>query len=353
VRQAIKTAVFRLTAYTVTGLAAGVGFGVGQKILGGQTTTNAYAQQNSGAKAAALRRESEESIIRVARQVSPSVVTVSDGSSLGSGVIIDSVQGLILTNAHVVKRAENGAVEVRLKNARTVPGRVLDADASVDIAVVKVNEKGLPAAPLGDSDKLEVGQTAIAIGSPLGLEQTVTQGIVSAVNRRIRPGDPDGFIQTDAAINPGNSGGPLLDSQGRVIGINTAVLRGDGAEGLGLAVPINVARFVARQLIATGTVRRASLGITVGSLTPNIAREFNLPVQRGVIVGTVVAGSGAAEGGLRREDILVAMDGKPLTSMEDLLAMLRDKSPGETVRLTLIRGNTPPRTVRIRLGEVK
>jgi serine protease Do len=355
VKKQVRKAFFRLTAYTAAGLAAGVGFGIGQQVIGGRGLNAVYAQ--TARKTASMtpgRDANEEAIIRVARQVSPSVVTVSDQVGLGSGVIIDGANGLILTNAHVVRQADRGMVEVRLKSAKTIPGRILGTDAAVDIAVVKVNERGLPAADLGNSDKLEVGQTAIAIGSPLGLEQTVTRGIVSAVNRRIRPGDPDGFIQTDAAINPGNSGGPLLDSQGRVIGITTAVLRGEGAEGLGLAVPINVARDVARQLIANGTVQRASLGVTVGTLTPNIAKEFNLPVQRGVIVGEVYKGSGAEAADLRREDIITHLDGKPIGTTEDLLAMLRARAPGDVVTLTVRRTNsTRPITIKVKLGAAR
>jgi S1-C subfamily serine protease len=353
VKQQVGRAFLRLTTFTAAGLAAGVGFGIGQQMIGGRGPVEAaFAQGKAASAVKSARDANEESIIRVARQASPSVVMVSDSVGLGSGVIIDSARGLILTNAHVVRRSEGGMVEIRLKNARTIPGRVVGLDEPTDIAVIRVNEKGLPAAELGNSDKLEVGQTAIAIGNPLGLEQTVTRGIVSAINRRVRPEDQDGFIQTDAAINPGNSGGPLLDSQGRVIGINTAVLRGEGAEGLGLAVPISVARNVMRQLLESGRVRRASLGVTVGTLTPTIAKEFNLPVQRGVIIGGVYAQSGAAEAGLRREDIIVKLNGTPTQTTEDLLAMLRSKSPGETVTLTIARGKAML-TIRVKLGEAR
>ena len=275
----------------------------------------------------------EATIIRVARLVTPAVVSVSTPTvGAGSGVIIRA-DGVILTNAHVVGNARN--VEIGLADGRRVPGRVLGRDPRVDIAVVRVALRDLPAALVGNSDALEVGQTAIAIGNPVGLERTVTTGIVSAVNRSPRGFELGGLIQTDAAINPGNSGGPLLDSQGRVIGINSAILR--GTTGLGFAIPINLAQNIAEQLITTGRITRAYLGITPVELEPEIVARFNLPVREGVIVRTVGQASPAARAGFRPGDIVTGVDDQPVRTVGELLTILRSRSPGQTVRVTVAR----------------
>jgi len=334
----------KLAAVGVASLALGTGFGFGSGLVGrdSHSMSVAFAQGT-------LRRGAEEqNLIRVVRSVSPAVVTVSDGGGLGSGVIIDGANGVILTNAHVVRRARGGTVEIRLKNAKRLTGRVLGADQTVDIAVVKVDATNLPSAPMADSDDLEVGQSAVAIGNPLGLEQTVTAGVVSAVNRKINADDVEGFIQTDAAINPGNSGGALIDSDGQVIGINTAVLRGNGAEGLGFAVPINVARDVARQVLNTGRVRRSMMGVVPVSITPPVASQFRLPVREGVLLDSVAEGSPAERAGLRPGDILTRLDGETLTGSGDLLKALRAKRPGDQVTVTVRRGDRSlPVTVRL------
>ena len=293
----------------------------------------------------------EATIIRVARLVTPAVVSVSTPNvGAGSGVIIRA-DGVILTNAHVVGNARN--VEIGLADGRRVPGRVLGRDARVDIAVVRVALRGLPAALVGNSDALEVGQTAIAIGNPVGLERTVTTGIISAVNRSPRGFELGGLIQTDAAINPGNSGGPLLDSQGRVIGINSAILR--GTTGLGFAIPINLAQNIAEQLITTGRITRAYLGITPVELEPEIVARFDLPVREGVIVRTVGQGSPAARAGFRPGDIITGVDDQPVRTVGELLTILRNRSPGESVRVTVARldnsGRSAPRlTLSARLA---
>jgi S1-C subfamily serine protease len=332
------------------GLSLGAGFGAGQSAFNKSATS-----QGAPAWAAPVssRTADEQSTIRVVRGVSPAVVTVLSKGGLGSGVILDGNKGIILTNAHVVRDDEGNVmkrVNIRLQTTKELPGTVIYTDRNVDMAVIRVNATGLPQAQLGDSDALDVGQSAIAIGNPLGLEQTVTTGVVSAVNRRLSPNDVDGFIQTDAAINPGNSGGPLLDSEGRVIGINTAVLRGNGAEGLGLAVPINLARDVVDQILTTGTVKRVSIGVRFGSVTPALAARFNLPVKSGVVLDSVLAGSAAAQSGLQEGDILTALDGKSLTQGGDLLKALRSRRPGETVQVKYQRGNSV-RTTSVRLGE--
>jgi serine protease Do len=292
------------------------------------------------------QRTDEEMIIRVAEQVSPAVVGVSRGAGSGSGVIIRS-DGVIVTNAHVVGNASR--VEISLADGRTLPGTVLGRDTTADTAVVRVDATGLPAAPLGDSDRLRVGQLAIAIGNPLGLERTVTTGIVSATSRDPR-GIPlvGGLIQTDAAINPGNSGGPLLDSSGRVIGINTAMLA--GATGLGFAIPINLANEVVTQILTTGRVRRTYLGIVPGDISPELARQFGLPVEEGVVVLFVERGSPAARAGILRGDILVRFGGEEVTTGGDLRRLLRAHRPGETVAAEMIRGSER-RSVSVRLGE--
>ncbi|HEY0372808.1 MAG TPA: trypsin-like peptidase domain-containing protein [Thermoanaerobaculia bacterium] len=294
----------------------------------------------------AQRSTEEETVIRVARTATPAVVAISRRGGSGSGVIVRA-NGIILTNAHVVGSART--VEVRTADGRTFTGNVLGLDPSVDTAVVQVPAKNLPAAPLGDSDRLDVGQIAIAIGNPLGLERTVTRGVVSATNR-----EPEGveiaagLIQTDAAINPGNSGGPLLDSSGRVIGINTATY--SGATGLGFAVPINVATDVMEQILTTGRVRRAVLGIDTRDITPEVARYFKLPIEEGVVVVGVARGYPAAAAGIQVEDFIVSLDGERIEHGGELRRLLRGKRPGDTVRVEILRG-TKRQTITMKLGE--
>jgi serine protease Do len=334
----MKTSGLRLVA---AALAAGVGVGFGAAAGAGfRGAPPAYAQQEG----------EEASIVRVARQVSPAVVSVTTQAGSGSGVIIRA-DGVILTNAHVVGNFRQ--VEIGLANGQRLTGRVLGGDPSIDIAVVDVEGTDLPSAALGNSDALQVGQTAIAIGNPLSLERTVTRGIVSGVNRSQDQIGLDELIQTDAAINPGNSGGPLLDSRGRVVGINTAILRGAGgvgAEGLGFAVPINLASDVARQVLQTGRVRRAFIGIQYGDVTPEMAREFDLPVERGIIISYVQPGSPAAAAGIRRGDIYTRMNDTPIGSVGDLRRAIRERAPGDQVTLSGVRPDGPF-TVRLRLSE--
>ena len=294
----------------------------------------------------------EATIIRVARTVTPAVVSVSiPNVGSGSGVIIRA-DGVILTNAHVVGDAQR--VEVGLADGRRLVGRVLGRDPRMDIAVVRVQASGLPVATLGNSDQLEVGQTAIAIGNPIGLERTVTTGIVSAVNRSPVGFELGGLIQTDAAINPGNSGGPLLDSQGRVIGINSAVLR--GTTGLGFAIPINIAQDIANQVLTTGRITRAYLGVVPMDLLPEIVSRFGLPVREGVIVRSVGANTPAARAGFQPGDIITAIDDAPVRSTGELLRILRAHRSGETVRIAIVRlddqGRVTSRpTLTVRLDE--
>jgi S1-C subfamily serine protease len=299
---------------------------------------------------ATVRDPSESAVIQVARQATPSVVSVSVRGSSGSGVIVRQ-DGIVVTNAHVVRNATE--VDVGLADGRRVRGRVLGSDPSVDVAVVRVEAASLPAAPLADSDELEVGQTAIAIGNPIGLERTVTTGIVSAVNRSPRGFELGGLIQTDAAINPGNSGGPLVDSQGRVIGINTVIVQ--GTTGLGFAVPINLARDIAEQLLTTGRIRRTVLGIVPDDLIPELAQQYGLPVREGIIVRQVEPGSPADRAGLEVADIITRIDNQAVTTSGDLRRILRSHRPGDSVRLTVVRapvrGRASTLTLTAQLGE--
>jgi S1-C subfamily serine protease len=292
-------------------------------------------------------QQQEEITVRVAREATPTVVSVSRRGGAGSGVIVRE-DGVIVTNAHVVGNARS--VEVSLADGRSFTGQVLDRDPTIDIAVVRINANRLPAARLGDSDRLVVGQTAVAIGNPLGLERTVTSGVVSAVNRSPRGFELQGLIQTDAAINPGNSGGPLLDSSGRVIGINTAILQ--GATGLGFAVPINLANDVVRQVLTTGRVVRAFLGISYVDIEPELAAQFGLPVREGIIVRQIGAGTPAAEGGIRPADIIVRIDDTEIARGGDLQRYLRNTRPGTVANVTVIRPQGRA-TLRVRLDEAR
>ncbi len=304
-----------------------------------------------GAAGAQARLPDEATIIRVAKQATPAVVSVTDpGVGLGSGVIVRA-DGIIITNAHVVGTASR--VEVGLADGRQIAGQVLGRDPTVDIAVVRVQLTGLPTAPLGNSDQIEVGQTAIAIGNPIGLDRTVTTGIISAINRSPRGFELGGLIQTDAAINPGNSGGPLLDSQGRVIGINSAILQ--GTTGLGFAIPINLAQDIANQVLTTGHITRPYLGINPAELSPEIVERFNLPVHEGVIVRAVGEGTPAGRAGLQPGDIIVSIDGAPVPTASELLRVLRERKPGDTIQVGVVRLDDNGRlagraTLPIRLG---
>jgi S1-C subfamily serine protease len=304
-------------------------------------------QEASGTSAAQPAAAAEGTIIRVAQQASPTVVLVERGGGSGSGAIIRR-DGIILTNAHVVGDAQQ--VRVTLADGRRLEGRVLGRDPTVDVAVVDIPIENAPAAPLGDSDRLQVGQTAIAIGNPLGFERTLTAGVVSALNRSLRGSTLDQLIQTDAAISPGNSGGPLLDSQGRVIGINTAVIRVERAEGLGFAVPINLARNIADQLLATGRIRRTYLGVVPVDITEPLAQQLGLPVREGIIVYSVQPNSPAARAGLRAQDIITSINGAPMRQSGDLRRMLRESEPGATARVEILRAPNTRTTVSVRLG---
>ncbi len=326
-------------------LVVGLGAGIMAGAVGRSLVERAWAQ-STAASTAGLPSE-EQNVIRVARLATPSVVSVTRPGASGSGVVIRR-DGVILTNAHVVGDARQ--VKVELADGRTLDGTVLGRDPSVDVAVVRIAVGDAPAAPIGDSDRLQVGQAAIAIGNPLGLERTVTVGVVSAINRSPRGFNLDALIQTDAAISPGNSGGPLLDSRGSVIGINTAVLSGTGASGLGFAVPINLANEIATQILTTGRVQRGFLGISFLDLDPETATRFSLPVQEGIIVRDVDPSSPAGRAGIRQRDIITRIDDTPITQGGDLRRLLRAHKAGDMVTITVVSASGT-RRVRTRLIE--
>lgn len=266
-------------------------------------------------------------------------------SGLGSGVIV-SADGYILTNNHVVEEADE--LEVQLGDERRFPAKLIGNDPKTDIAVIKIDAKDLPHATLADSNKLRVGDVVFALGNPLNIGQTVTMGIVSATGRKNvnlltdrDPGAYEDFIQTDAAINFGNSGGALVDAKGRLIGVNSGIATNNqGNIGIGFAVPINLASYVMRSLIETGTVVRGYMGVSTEQLTPDLAESFGLErEQKGVIIIELAEADGpAAKAGLKPEDVIVAVDGQPVTSREDLRLLIAQTPPGTEVKVKYLRG---------------
>ncbi len=258
--------------------------------------------------------------------------------SSGSGFIIDR-EGRILTNNHVVKDAET--IKVTLNDGRTFKATTVGTDPATDVAVIKIEGSNLPVLPLGDSERLRVGDWAIAIGNPLGdLRGSVTVGIISAQGRNnlnIFGGTPEyqDFIQTDASINFGNSGGPLCNVRGEAIGINTAI--NTSGQGIGFAIPINLAKHIAEQLVAHGAVKRAMMGVNLANMTPEIAEGFGLTNQQGVIVQNVVKGSPAERAGLERNDVITEMNGQPVTDSDKFRFKIADIPPGTRVKLGLLR----------------
>lgn len=264
-------------------------------------------------------------------------------SGVGSGIVFDQ-NGYIITNAHVVEAAQR--INVTLYNGEVLSGEVIGKDIATDIAVIKVDKRGLQAAKLGDSSKLKVGQFVIAIGNPFGLTggPTVTLGVISALNRNIRTrfGLMEGLVQTDAAINPGNSGGPLINLAGEVIAITTAII--PFAQGIGFAIPINTAKRVAEEIMVIGYVRRPWLGIIGVSLNPAISAYYNFPVEEGVLVYRVAPNSPAHLAGIKESDIIVAIDGENVNSIEMLKKTIESKKVGAEVEVSLVRGMSLIRT---------
>jgi len=310
--------------------------------------------------------ELSSALTALAERVSPAVVQIlatgyapasgqggvlAKQRSTGSGVILDP-SGYIITNHHVVQGARRIQVILSVPAARTPRGSVLrphgptlgaqlvGTDAETDLAVIKVDGNALPSLGLGDSEALRQGQIVMAIGAPLGLDNSVTVGVVSAPARQLEPESPMIYVQTDAPINPGNSGGPLVDAGARVVGINTMMFsQGGGNEGLGFAVPSNIVRNVYEQIRSTGRVRRGSIGARAQTITPALAAGLGLSRADGVIVSDLEAAGGAAKGGLELGDIIVALDGKRMENGRQLEVNVYRRAPGQLVALEVVRGD--------------
>lgn len=263
-------------------------------------------------------------------------------SSLGSGFILDK-DGFIVTNNHVIEGADE--IQVKLKDGKEYPAEIIGKDASTDLALIKIKADGdLPVLPLGDSDAIEIGQWVLAIGSPFGLEHTVTAGIISAKGRVIGAGPYDDFLQTDASINPGNSGGPLINMDGEVVGINTAIVA--GGDGIGFAIPVNVAREIFAQLKDSGEVTRGWLGVAIQDLDQELREYYG--VDKGVLIAEVFAGDPADKAGIQAKDIVLTINGKPVDSSRDLTRLVAGLAVGTKADIQVNRGGkTKTFTVKI------
>jgi len=371
-----------LAALAGGGVAAGIGTAIGD---GAGTTTVIREVPGNPASAPASFDEQDgaQSIQDIYEAAGPGVVQVlstvvddsdpvfgpQQGQSQGSGFVIDKA-GHIVTNYHVVEGATD--VEVSFSQNERIPAKVVGTDPSTDIAVLEVDEqaRALTPLPLGDSDAVRVGDAVVAIGNPFGLERTITAGIVSALQREIT--SPNGFaidkvIQTDAPINPGNSGGPLLNARGEVVGVNSQIAPapgGSGNVGIGFAVPINTVKEVVSQILETGKVEHAYLGIQMVTLNETLRENFRMPAETGVLIVEVVPGSPAAEAGLEGGDTQVTIDGQtymlggdvvtkvdgtPVDSADDVRAAVRAKQPGDSVTLEIHREKAT-KTVTVELG---
>jgi serine protease Do len=334
---------------------------------GGAPTTAGAANPNGTSVVQPVKVDESSAIIDVATKAGPSVVrifeqgvdpnsiTQAPTEGIGSGIIFDS-NGWILTNRHVVSGANSLTVE--LKDGTKYAGKIYGVDTLTDLAIVKVEATGLPAATIGDSDGLKVGELVVAIGSPLGtFSNTVTSGIVSATGRRIQTegGDLRNLIQTDAAINPGNSGGPLLDATGAVIGVNTAIAK--DASGIGFSIPINIARPLMRQAVAGQQLQRPYIGIHYVQIDAQVKKESNLPVNEGAWVQSdttsndpaVVADGPAAKAGVKEGDIVTKMNDQTIDTLHPLDAVLSQFSPNDSVMLTVLR-DRKTLTIQVTLG---
>jgi len=267
--------------------------------------------------------------------------------SLGSGFLVDK-DGYIVTNNHVVENADE--IKVRLKNGTDFNARIIGRDPKTDLALIKIeHDQNLPFLSIGDSEKLKVGQWVVAIGSPFGLEQTVTAGIVSAKGRVIGSGPYDDFIQTDASINPGNSGGPLLNMDGEVVGINTAII--SGGQGIGFAIPANLAKGIISQLKKTGEVTRGFLGVSIQNISEELAEYYGIKGGKGVIVAEVVPGAPADKAGLKVKDIILEVNGEKIEDNRRLSAMVAEIEVGKVVEIKVLR-NGDTKTVNVEIGRM-
>ncbi len=267
--------------------------------------------------------------------------------SAGSGVIVDARQGYIVTNAHVVQNASE--ITVTLQDGRDLKAEVVGSDQASDVAVLRVSAAGLAQMPLGDSSRLEVGDFVVAIGNPFGLQHTVTSGIVSGLSRTgINPDGYEDFIQTDASINPGNSGGALVNLRGELIGINTEIISSNGGNvGIGFAIPVNMARTVMDQLIKYGEVKRGQLGVSMYTVTPDIAHSLGLASAVGALVSQVVEGSPADKAGLRVGDVITSVNGQPVKSNSELRNAIGLLRVGDTMDIGLVRDGKPVRVTAV------
>ena len=316
-----------------------------------RTISTSYPVGTSGSGTTIVTTE-EQAIENAVKIASPAVVQInitsvsqnpfgfSSGTQegLGSGFIITS-DGYVLTNNHVVENATK--ITVMLKDGREFRGQVVGTDTTSDVAVVKISGTNLPTVELGDSSTLTVGQKVIAIGNPYGLSQTVTTGVISALERNVQASQTEtlvGVVQTDAAINPGNSGGPLVDLSGRVVGMNTMIYQ--DAQGLGFSVSINTAKKVYDAILKNGKITWPALGIQGATLTTSIAQQYNVKASQGVYIVQITSGSGAEAAGLKAGDVITTIDDKPMTTIDGILSYIRSKNVGDTVQVVADRGGT-------------
>ncbi len=269
-------------------------------------------------------------------------------TSLGSGLIIDK-SGLILTNNHVIKDADE--ITVKFANKQELKGKVVGTDPKTDLAVIRVPTKEeLPVATLGNSDTLHVGEWAIAIGNPFGLDHTLTVGVISATGRsEVGIATYENFIQTDASINPGNSGGPLLNIKGEVIGINTAIVA--SGQGIGFAIPVNMARRVMDDLVRKGKVTRGWLGVGIQRLTPELAKSFGVTPDDGILVSQIMPKGPAEAAGMKTGDLILSVDGKPMKDPRQLQGAIAEADIGKTLEIQILR-DKEKRTLQVQVGEM-
>lgn len=270
--------------------------------------------------------------------------------TVGSGVIIDAGKGYVLTNNHVVQNAD--MIEVTLRDKRSFKAKLVGRDPSTDVAVLKIPAEALTAITMGDSDKVEVGDFVLAIGNPFGLGQTVTSGIVSALGRSgLKIEGYEDFIQTDASINPGNSGGALIDLEGRLIGINTAIVAPSGGNvGVGFAIPINMARSILDQIVKYGHVEHGYIGVAVQDLTPDIAAALHTTRTQGALIANIAGGSPADQAGLQAGDIIIAVDNTPISSRSQFLNIIGLARQHHDLAITFERGGTQS-TIAVPVGQ--
>ncbi len=320
------------------------------RILGDYSEPMVQASRARTLSDSALLDAYSQAVVGAAEKISPSVVKIDvaqagrsrsgeprERQGGGSGFVF-TPDGLILTNSHVVHNAAR--ITVSLADGQRFPAHTIGDDPATDLAVIRVDAPNLATAPLGDSQRLRVGQLAIAIGNPYGFQYTVTAGVVSALGRSLRSYSGrliDDVIQTDASLNPGNSGGPLVTSDGQVVGVNTATIM--GAQGLCFAIGINTAKFVAGRLLRDGRIRRSFIGVEAQTspLHRRLVRFYDLPQESGVVVISVENGSPAQRAGLREGDVIVALDGKPVAGVDDLHRLLTDARVGMSNSLTVLR----------------